>query len=129
MKKIIVIIVAMFVMTPFCFAQKIEDGINSRISPPLVPHYITQQLAALEGQLIEANKEVDFWRNARFYNDKKRERERKEKLVFWAQKTVEIRNKMTKLKLDRSYYMHQHYKNQRYFYQKNPKPPKPATPN
>ncbi len=129
MKKIILTFIVTFLMTSISFSQAIEDGINSRISPPLVPHNITQQLAALEVELIEANKEVDFWRNARFYNDKKRERERKEKLVFWAQKTVEIRNKMTKLKQDRSFYMHQHYKNQRYFYQKNPKPPKPAATN
>ncbi len=129
MKKIYLTITAVCMIVSHVFAQALEDGINSRISPPLVPHNITQQLAALEVKLIEANREVDFWRNAHFYNDRKRERDRKEKLVYWAQKTVEIQNEMTKLKQDRSYYMHKSHRNQRYFYQRNPKPATPANPN
>lgn len=94
----------------------VETEINRRIQPPLQRQSISEQLVVLEKQLAEATKEVDFWRNARFYNDKKKERMRKEKLVYWAQRTVDIRNQMTELKKDRKYYQHKTHGNQRYYY-------------
>lgn len=91
-------------------------GKNHRLQPPLQPHDISAQMQALEVQLADANREAEFWRNARFYNDKKRERERKEKLIYWSQKTVQIRNQMTKLKQNRTYYQHKTYGEQKYYY-------------
>ena len=99
--------------------QTMEQEINSKIVPPLQPQNISQQLAILEQQLIEANREAEFWRSAKFYNDKKRERTRMEKLVYWSQRTVQIRNQITKLKQDRSYYQNRKYDGKRFYYQRD----------
>jgi len=117
MKKLFFYIIVFSFFTHNLLAQQgVEQGINQRIQPPLQPHDISQRLATLEQQLISANREVDFWRNARFYKDRKKERMRKEKLVYWSQRTVEIRNEMTRIKQDRSYYQHKKYGDKRYYY-------------
>ena len=119
MKAICSAIIILFFWASFVIGQDLGSGINRRIQPPLQPQSIAQQLAALEQQLVEANREVEFWRNARFYNDEDKERMRKEKLIYWSQRTVDIRNKMTKLKQDRAYYQHKHYDGKRYYYKKD----------
>lgn len=119
MKKIVgALLVCICVVQTVRAQEGIEQGINSRIQPPLQLHDISQQLEQLEKQLVEANREVDFWRNARFYNDKKKERLQQEKLIYWSQRTVEITNEMTRLKQDRAYYQHKQYGKQRYYYQR-----------
>ena len=118
MKKLICLAAFYAFATQSLFAQGVEQGINNRIQPPLQQHDISQQLQALEQELAKASQEAEFWRNARFYNDQKRERMRMEQLVFWSQKTVKIRNEMTKLKKNRSYYQHKQAGNQRFYYKK-----------
>lgn len=116
MKGILATFVFLSVYVQPLFAQSMEQEINRRIQPPLQPQDISQRMAQLESQLVQANREVDFWRNAHFYNDVKKERERKEKLIYWSQRTVDIRNEMTKLKSNRSYYQHKHHGDDRYYY-------------
>lgn len=120
MKKLGLLIILGFCLQQIVIAQQSPvGGINSRIQPPLEPHDISEQVKRLEGELATANREANFWRNARFYNDKKKERMRQEKLVYWAQRTVVIRNQITELKKDRSYYQHKNYGDQKYYYKKN----------
>lgn len=104
-------------LSPALTAQETGGlGKDPRLQPPLQQHDISAQMQALEKQLADANREAEFWRNARFYNDRKRERERKEKLVYWSQRTVQIRNQMTRLKQNRTYYQHKNYGDQKYYY-------------
>ena len=91
-------------------------GKNHRLQPPLQRQDISLQMQNLEKQLTEANREAEFWRNARFYNDKKRERQRKAKLVYWSQRTVNLRDQMTQLKQNRTYYQQKDYGKQKYYY-------------
>jgi hypothetical protein len=119
MKKLICYLICFLFAVPFVYAQGSGQGIDSRIQPPLELHDISQRLLALEQELAVASREAEFWRNARFYNDKKRERKRVEQLVHWSQKTVAIRNEMTRLKQDRSYYLHKQAGNQRFYYKKD----------
>ncbi len=119
MKTLICILTCLVLSTPIIRAQGTEQGISSRIQPPLELHDIALQLQQLEQDLAVANREAEFWRNARFYNDKKRERKRMEQLVYWSQKTVEIRNEMTRLKKDRSYYQHKQSGDKRFYYKKD----------
>lgn len=110
----------LLLLSPPAFAQQdLANSINKRIEPPLEQHSISARLAELEKELAEAAAQAEYWRNARFYNDPKRERMRREKLVFWAQKTVEIRNEMTRLKQDRSYFKHKNYGSERYYYKRD----------
>jgi hypothetical protein len=119
MKRIVgtVLVFAFWVQT-LVAQEGLEQGINRRIQPPLQLHDISQQLDQLERQLVEANREVDFWRNARFYNDRKKERLQQEKLIYWSQQTVTIMNEMTRLKQDRAYYQHKQFGDQRYYYKR-----------
>ncbi len=120
MKKFLIVFLILFSVNQNLSAQQgPEQGINARIQPPLAGQDISLRVKALENQLAVASREVDFWRNARFYNDKKKERMRQEKLVYWAQKTVEIRNEITELKKDRSFYQHKRYGDKKYYYEKN----------
>lgn len=119
MRKIVLTILAVFSASQLLIAQQgPEQGINARIQPPLQRHDISDQVKALEAELAVASREAEFWRSAHFYNDKKKERMRQERLVFWSQTTVKIRNKITELKKNRSYYQHDRYRDQRYYYKK-----------
>lgn len=119
MKKFLWLLISISFYIPLLWAQSIEQGINSRIQPPLELQDISQRLQVLEQELAVASREAEFWRNARFYNDKKREQKRLEQLVYWSQKTVEIRNEMTRLKRDRSFYQHKQGGNQRFYYKRD----------
>ncbi len=98
--------------------EELQQQINQRWKPPLEVHDISMEIKALEQELVVADRKAEFWRKARFYKDTKKERTRKEKLVYWSQKTVEIRNKITELKHDRSYYQHERYGDKRFYYKK-----------
>ncbi|MBU2515561.1 hypothetical protein KJ966_29945 [bacterium] len=120
MKNFLIFLLVLLFANQNLFAQQgPEQGINARIQPPLERHDISEQVNLLENQLAIASREVDFWRNARFYNDKKKERMRQEKLVYWAQKTVEIRNEITELKKGRAYYQHNYSGDEKFYYKKD----------
>ncbi len=84
----------------------------------LPPDDISQQVLALERELATASRKVEYWKGLEFFNDRKRQRDRNAKVVFWSQKTVEIRNKITEIKKDRSYYQHKMYGKKRFYCKK-----------
>ncbi len=79
---------------------------------------ISQQVLALERELAAAARKVEYWKGLEFFNDRTRQRDRNAKVVFWSQKTVDIRNKITEIKKDRSYYQHKMYGDKRIYYKR-----------
>lgn len=108
-------------VTLAAFAQAtLEQEWNQRATPEyqLESDNAQERVLALHQELDAANKEAEFWRNAAFHDDPKRERYRKEQLVYWSQRTVEIRNELTRIKQNRSRYQHKSHGSDTYYYKK-----------
>ena len=118
MKNLLLLLMMALCATLTYAEQQLQQEINQYIRPPLEEHDISLQIQQLEKEWAKTEKEADFWRGARFYNDEKKERYRKRQLRYWAGKSVVIKNKITKLKQNRSYYQHKKYGKKRFYYKK-----------
>ncbi|MBU3917760.1 hypothetical protein KKA14_19705 [bacterium] len=120
MKYYMLLLALLLIMAVPIFGQTDEQPQNApqQSLTGLEPDDISQQVLALESELADAARQVEYWKGLEFFNDRKRQRDRDAKVVYWAQKTVDIRNKITEIKKDRSYYQHKMSGDKRFYYKR-----------